>query len=74
MTYLANKSWWQYAGTRAIKTAVQVAVALIGVSALLEGVDWLQVGSTAALAAVISLLTSLGGLPEMDDPAGAGKQ
>jgi hypothetical protein len=52
---------------RAVKTAAQVAVAAIGTTALLTGVNWAVVGSTAALAAVLSLLTSVAGLPEVTD-------
>ncbi|MDR2486456.1 MAG: holin [Clostridiales Family XIII bacterium] len=68
MSNLAKKKWWACAGTRAVKTAAQTAVAVIGTSFLLADVDWLVVGSAAALAAALSLLTSLSGLPEMDEP------
>lgn len=59
--------WIKAAGIRALKTAAQTAVATIGVSALMQDVDWAVVGSTALLAAILSLLTSLGGLPELKD-------
>lgn len=59
--------WLKAAGIRALKTAAQTAVATIGVSALMQDVDWAVVGSTALLAAILSLLTSLGGLPELKD-------
>lgn len=59
-------TWWQAAGIRAIKTVAQTAVAVIGTSALLSEVDWLAVASAAALAGILSLLTSVAGLPEVD--------
>lgn len=60
-------NWLKAAGVRAIKTAAQTAVATIGVSAVMQEVDWAVVGSTALLAAILSLLTSLGGLPELKE-------
>ena len=59
------KTWLKCAGVRAIKTVAQTAVATIGTAAVLEGVNWLTVVSAAALAGILSLLTSLAGLPEM---------
>ena len=67
MTNLANKKWWAAAGTRAIKTMAQTAVATIGTAAVLGEVNWTMVASAAILAAVLSLLTSLAGLPEVKD-------
>ena len=61
-----TKKWWKAAGIRAAKTVAQAAVAAIGTTAMLTGVDWAVVASTAALAGVLSLLTSIGGLPELD--------
>lgn len=61
------KQWVKKAGTRAIKTVAQTAVATIGVSATMGQVDWLVVGSTALLSGILSLLTSVAGLPEIDD-------
>jgi hypothetical protein len=61
-----NKKWWKAAGIRAIKTVAQSAVAAIGTSALISSVDWKVVLSTAALAGVLSILTSIGGLPEVE--------
>ena len=58
------KNWIKAAGVRAIKTVAQTAVATIGTSAVLGDVNWLAVGSAAVLAGVLSLLTSLAGLPE----------
>lgn len=55
------------AGIRAIKTAAQTAVATIGTTAMLQEIDWVMVGSTALVAAILSLLTSVAtGLPELD--------
>lgn len=60
-----NINWWKAALVRAVKTVAQTAVATIGTSAVLAQVDWLLVGSAAALAGVLSLLTSVAGLPEV---------
>lgn len=58
--------WIKAALVRAIKTAAQTAVALIGTNAIgITGVDWVAVASAAALAAVVSLLTSIAGIPEV---------
>lgn len=59
------KTWLKAAGVRAIKTVAQTAIATIGTSAVLGDVDWLVVGSAAVLAGVLSLLTSVAGLPEV---------
>lgn len=61
---MMNKKWLKAAGIRALKTVAQTAVATIGTSAMLSDVNWVAVVSTAALAGVLSLLTSLAGLPE----------
>ena len=61
------KSWIKAAGVRAIKTVAQTAVATIGTSALLAQVDWRMVISASILAGVLSLLTSVAGLPEVSD-------
>ena len=60
-----SKKWWKAAGIRAIKTVAQTAVATIGVSATMTDVDWLLVGSASVLAGILSLLTSIAGLPEV---------
>ena len=60
------KEWWRAAGIRAIKTLCQTAIALIGTTAVMEQVNWIAVGSASLLAAILSLLTSLAGLPELD--------
>lgn len=59
------KNWLKAAGIRAIKTVAQTAIATIGTSALIGEVDWLIVGSAAALSGILSLLTSIAGLPEV---------
>ena len=59
------KEWIKAAGIRAIKTVAQTAVASIGTSVLLGDVNWVAVGSASALAGVLSLLTSVAGLPEV---------
>lgn len=60
--------WIKAAGVRAIKTVAQTAVALIGTNAIgITEVDWIGVASGAALAGVVSLLTSLAGIPEVND-------
>ena len=60
------KIWIKCAGIRAIKTLAQTAIATIGTSAAIGEVDWLMVGSTSLLAGILSLLTSVSGLPEME--------
>lgn len=59
------KKWLAKAGVRAIKTVAQTAVATIGTSAVLSDVDWIMVLSASALAGILSLITSLAGLPEL---------
>ena len=59
------KNWIKAAGIRALKTVAQSAVATIGTAALLGEVNWVLVGSAALLAGILSLLTSVAGLPEL---------
>lgn len=59
------KKWFKAAGIRAIKTLAQTAVATIGTAAVLGDVNWIMVASAAVLAGVLSLLTSIAGLPEV---------
>lgn len=61
-----TKKWWKAAGVRAIKTVAQTAVATIGTAVVLGGVDWLMVASASALAGILSILTSIAGLPEVE--------
>lgn len=60
------KAWLKAAGIRALKTFAQTAAATVGTAAVLGEVDWIMVGSASALAAVLSLLTSVAGLPELE--------
>lgn len=60
------KDWMKASGIRAIKTVAQCAVATIGTSAVMGEVDWVMVVSASALAGIVSLLTSVAGLPELD--------
>ena len=59
------KNWMKAAGIRAIKTVAQTAIATIGTSALMGDVEWVVVGSAALLSGVLSMLTSIAGLPEV---------
>ena len=62
-----TNSWWRAAGIRAIKTIAQTAIATIGSSAVISAVDWKMVVSASLLAGILSFLTSVAGLPEVDD-------
>lgn len=62
-----TKKWAKAAGIRAVKTMAQTAVATIGVSALMSEVNWLVVGSSSLLAGILSVLTSVTGLPEVSE-------
>ena len=61
------KSWLKAAGIRAVKTVAQTAVATIGTSAAMGDVNWVMVGSASLLAGILSLLTSVAGLPELKE-------
>lgn len=62
-----TKRWLKAASIRAIKTVAQTAIATIGTAAVMGDVNWVMVGSSAALAGVLSLLTSVAGLPEVEE-------
>ena len=69
---MKNKEYWinwaKAAGIRAVKKVAQSAIAAIGASAMISEVDWVVVASTAVLAGVVSILTSITGLPEVSVP------
>lgn len=60
------KNWWKAAGIRAIKTVAQTAASLITVGSLITDIDWVALVSVSLVAGVYSLLTSIGGLPEVE--------
>lgn len=70
--YLTNKEWWKKAGMRAVKTMAQTALSLFTVGEAINQVDWLNLVSVSLVAGVYSLVTSLAGLPELEED-GSGK-
>lgn len=66
MDKVFTKEWFKAAGIRAIKTVAQTAVATIGTTAMIDEVNWLTVAGASALAGILSILTSVAGLPEIE--------
>ena len=62
-----NKKWFKAAGIRALKTVCQTAIAMIGTSVYMNDVNWVMVASASTLAGFLSLLTSVAGLPEVEE-------
>lgn len=62
-----TKEWAKAAGIRALKTAAQTAVSMITVGAMVTDVNWVSVASVSLTAAIVSVLTSIAGLPEVND-------
>lgn len=67
MNKLWSKNWWKAAGTRAIKTFAQTFVGSIAVGMAISDINWFTVASIAAVASVLSLMTSIAGLPEVKE-------
>lgn len=65
-----SKAWWKAAGIRALKTVAQTAVSMITIGQAVIDVNWVNVLSISAVAGVVSLLTSIAGLPEVDEEVG----
>lgn len=66
MNDILNPKWWAAAGIRAVRTVAQAAIAAIGSTAVFSEINWAVVGSTALVAGILSMLTSLAGLPEVE--------
>lgn len=64
------KAWFKAAIVRAVKTVAQTAASLIGVGAVMSEIDWVMVGSASLLAGILSILTSVAGLPEVNNAEG----
>lgn len=67
MEKLLTKTWWKAAGIRAIKTFSQTFIGSITVGMAISDVDWLTVSSVSAVASILSLFTSIAGLPEINE-------
>ena len=66
MKTLKSKAWWKAAGIRAVKTMAQTSVAIIGTCTVMGDVNWAMVASASALSGIISILTSVAGIPEVE--------
>lgn len=66
MTKKNIKQWFKASMVRAIKTVAQTAVALIGVGSVMSDIDWVMVGSASLLSGILSILTSVAGIPEVE--------
>lgn len=64
---ISSRNWWKAAGIRAVKTIAQTAIATIGTSAVMSEVNWLMVLSASFLSGILSMLTSIAGLPEVKE-------
>ena len=64
---MKSKTWLKAALIRAIKTVAQTAVSLIGVGSVMSDINWFMVGSASVLAGILSILTSIAGLPEVEE-------
>ena len=67
MKNIFKLEWLKAAGIRALKTVAQTAIATIGTTALMDEVNWMMVGSASLMAGILSMLTSIAGLPELKD-------
>lgn len=74
MKNVFTKSWFRASGIRALKTIAQTAIATIGTAAVIGDVDWVAVASASVLAGILSMLTSIAGLPEVNETTEIGKK
>lgn len=74
MKNVFTKSWFKASGIRALKTVAQTAIATIGTAAVIGEVDWIAVASASVLAGILSMLTSIAGLPEVTEETEIGKK